>query len=253
MPRDRSGLNLLHAIAISTCFALLVSCASEGSGGSNGSPGAFARGGQGGGPGGGPGNGPGGAPGGAPGGDRREAAKPSEPAMLARSQSIAVDQSGNIYVADAAGNRIQRIDVSGKTTIIAGTGKKGYAGDGGPAVSAQLSSPCGVAVDPSGNLYVADSSNNRVRKIDTAGIISTVAGNGRNGEWGDGGPATSAQLSIPTGLTIDRDGNLFVFDSGQGRLRRVGVDGTIATVVTLRIDSADGMPEGAQLQAPRSP
>ena len=262
MSRHWFGVSLRYAILISTCFALLASCASEGNGGFNDSSGAIAHGGPGGGPRGGlgggvgsdQGGGPGGGRGPAPVGDRSDVARASYPGMPSPSQSIAVDQSGNIYVADAASNRILRIDASGQETITAGTGRKGYSGDGGSAVSAELSSPCGVAVDHSGTVYIADTSNNRVRKVDSAGIISTVAGNGKKGDLGDGGPATSAEFSAPTGLAIDRDGNLIIFDSGNSRLRVVAADGTITTVAALRIELSNGVPQGAQLlHIPTSP
>ena len=162
--------------------------------------------------------------------------------MSRRTQSIAVDRSGNVYLADASGNRILRIDTSGRTADIAGTGTRGYSGDGGPAVLAELSSPRGVAVDPSGTVYIADSKNNVVRKVDAAGIITTVAGNGGEGGWGDGGPATSAALSEPTGLAIDSEGDLIVFDSGNGRLRMVASDETIVTVAVVPGDPSIGEP-----------
>jgi len=162
--------------------------------------------------------------------------------MSGRAQEIAVDQSGNVYLADTSGNRILRIDASGRTEDIAGTGERGYSGDGGPAVSAELSSPRGVAVDSSGTIYIADSRNNVVRKVDAAGIITTIAGNGGKGDWGDGGPATSASLSAPTGLAIDGEGDLIVFDSGNGRLRMVAADATIATVAVVPSDPSIGEP-----------
>src|SRR5208283_1913427 len=250
MSHIQHGVSVRIPVLVFACFALLASCASEGGGATYGGSGSFARGGHSSGPGGGPSRGLGGAPGGAPGGERRDAsaAKASDATMLARSQSIAVDCAGNVYLADSSGNRIQRIDAAGTTTTVAGNGNKGYAGDGGPAATAQLSSPCAVAVDSSGNIYVADSSNNRVRKIDAAGIISTIAGDGKKGYGGDCGPATSAQLSAPTGLAIDGKGNLYIFDSGNGRLRRVAVEGTITTIVGVRVDSPNGTPEGARIQ-----
>jgi len=168
-------------------------------------------------------------------------------------RSIAVDRSRSVYVADTSGNRILRVDASGKTTTIAGTGTRGYSGDGGPAISAELSSPGGVAVDSAGVVYIADSSNNVVRKIDAAGIISTVAGNGGKGHWGDGGPATSAPLSSPTGLAIDPAGNLIILESGNGRLRMVTADGTIKTVTAVDIFPWTGVPAGGQVQIPKSP
>jgi sugar lactone lactonase YvrE len=173
--------------------------------------------------------------------------------MTVRPQGIAVDQSGNILIADTPGNQILRIDASGKMTIFAGRGTRGFSGDGGPAVSAELSSPSAVAVDSSGAVFVADSANNVVRKIDAAGIISTFAGNGRNDDWGDGGPATSASLSAPTGLVFDRNGSLVILDSGHGRLRMVDSTGTITAVAAVGRGSSSGMPTNAPTQIPAGP
>ena len=167
-------------------------------------------------------------------------------AVPARPQGIAIDQSGNFLIADGPGNRIVRVDASGKTSTIAGTGARGFSGDGGPAVLAELSSPCAVAVDSSGAVFVADSSNNVVRKIDAAGIISTVAGNGKTADWGDGGPATSASLSAPAGLVFDRDGHLVIFDSGNGRLRMIDSTGTIRAVASVGPGIPSAMPTGVQ-------
>lgn len=226
-------------LLILTFSALLASCASEERGGTNDNSGAIAR--------------------GSPGGRHGSAVRAGKPqqaesaqvaARLVRPQSMAVDRVGNYLFADTRGNRILRVDASGRTTIFAGTGSRGFSGDGGPAVSAALSSPCAVAVDSSGIVYVADSSNNVVRKIDAAGIISTVAGNGGQGAWGDGGPATSAQLSEPTSLAFDRNGDLLIFDSGNARLRMIASNGTITTVAAVRVDPPPGVPAGVQPQAP---
>jgi len=191
----------LQLVLMVTAFVLLASCASEGDGSSSDGSGTLA---------GAPGRSHGGGPEGVPGrtsrrayaGHRRQAAGPSGTAIAAQPQSFAVDQSGSLYVAEAATNRILKIDALGATKTIAGTGERGYSGDGGPATSAELSSPLGVAVDSAGNVYIADSSNNVVRKIDPAGIISTVAGSGARGDWGDGGPALSAAFSTPAGLAF---------------------------------------------------
>ena len=116
---------------------------------------------------------------------------------------MAVDGSGNLYIADIDNNRIRKVSATGIITTVAGNGTVGYSGDGGPATSAQLNVPFGVAVDASGNLYIADAYNHRIRKVSATGIITTVAGNGSGGYSGDGGPATSAQLDGPQGVAVD--------------------------------------------------
>ncbi len=109
----------------------------------------------------------------------------------------------------------------------------GFSGDGGPATSAQLFNPTGVAVDAAGNLFIADFNNNRIRKVTPAGVISTVAGNGSQGFSGDGGPATSAQLSGPESVAVDAAGNLFIADRYNDRIRKVTPDGIISTVAGI--------------------
>ncbi len=110
---------------------------------------------------------------------------------------------------------------AGDISTVAGTGTGGFGGDGGPATSAQLNFPTGVAVDSSGNLFIADTGNDRIRKVDTSGNISTVAGTGTPGFSGDGGPATSAQLNFPAGIAVDSSGNLFIADAENHRIRKV--------------------------------
>ena len=125
---------------------------------------------------------------------------------------LAVDSKGNVYVADSGNHRLRKISASGAVTTIAGTGIAGYSGDGGPAIQAQLNNPYGVAVDASDNLYIADYSNARIRKIDSNGVISTIAGTSGFGYQGDGGLAANAVLGTPTGLAFDSHGDLFVSD-----------------------------------------
>jgi uncharacterized protein (TIGR03437 family) len=138
-------------------------------------------------------------------------------AQLANPQGIAVDSAGNLYIADFGNASIRKVS-NGIITTVAGNGTPGFSGDNGPATSAQLYLPYGVAVDSAGNLYIGDSGNNRIRKVSN-GVIATVAGNGTFGFSGDNGPATSAQLANPYGVAIDSAGNLYIGDSGNSRIR----------------------------------
>ncbi|HEX8517110.1 MAG TPA: hypothetical protein VF868_13015 [Bacteroidia bacterium] len=138
---------------------------------------------------------------------------------------IAVDTAGNVYIGDANNNRVRKIDVSGIITTYAGTGVAGAAGDGGFATSAQLSNNGKMDFDKSGNLYISDNGSRKVRKIDLAGIISTVAGNGSGGSTGDGGLATSASFSYPFAISVDTTGNLFISDYTNKRVRKVNTSG----------------------------
>jgi sugar lactone lactonase YvrE len=146
-------------------------------------------------------------------------AKISGPTGLVR------DAAGNLYFADAHNHRVRRIGVDGVITTIAGNGADADAGDGGQALAASLMSPSGLGIDAAGNLYVADALANRVRKIATDGTITTVAGNGTVGYSGDYGPATSAQLSRPSGIDVDADGKLYIADLNNGAVRVVGRTG----------------------------
>jgi hypothetical protein len=151
-------------------------------------------------------------------------------ARLAQPVATAPDARGNLYVAEQANNRIRKVDSSGRITTVAGTGRMGFSGDGGPATSARLRFPRGLAPDGDGNLFFADVGNHRIRKVDAAGIITTVAGTGARGFSGDGGPATSARLSFPRGLRFDAAGNLYLTDGGNARVRRIDTAGIITTV-----------------------
>ena len=155
---------------------------------------------------------------------------------------VVVDSSGNLYISDSSANRIRKVDSSGVITTVAGTGTGGYSGDTGQATAAQIRTPQGIALDSSGNLYIADTTNNRIRKVDTSGVITTVAGNGSYGYSGDGGQATSARLRRPEGVAVDSSGNLYIADSRSHRIRRVDTSGVITTVAGngLRGVSGDG-------------
>jgi uncharacterized protein (TIGR03437 family) len=133
---------------------------------------------------------------------------------------IALDPQGNLYIADPGHNRVRKVDTNGNISTVAGTGTFGFSGDNGPATSAQLSSPFGVAVDNSGNLIIADSSNGRVRKVDASGTITTIAGSGYGFVTGDGGPATGTKF-FPIAVAVDRAGNLYISDFNNHALRKV--------------------------------
>jgi len=136
-------------------------------------------------------------------------------------RGVAVDSAGNLYIADTDNNRIREVDPSGKISTVAGNGTAGFSGDGGPAANASLFCPSGVAVDAAGNLYIADTFNWRIRKVDGSGAISTIAGNGTAGFSGDGGPATSASLSQSLALAVDPGGNVYIADANNDRIRKV--------------------------------
>jgi len=166
---------------------------------------------------------------------------PATSASLFDPRAAVVDSNGNIYFTDSQDNRIRRIDATTKIiTTVAGNGPDGnapvgcpgsYTGDGGPAVDATLGCPLGLDIDSNGNLYVSDTYNNRIRKIDaTTQIITTVAGNGAQGFSGDNGLATSAMLNIPNRVSVNAAGNFFISDTGNERIRRVeGTTGIITT------------------------
>ena len=147
-----------------------------------------------------------------------------------RPYGIATDRSGNTYIADQVTHRIRKVDASGIITTVAGNTYAGYGGDGGPATNASLYGPIGVCADNHGQIYIADEYNHRIRKVNSSGIISTVAGNGAYGYTGDGGPATAAELYYPTGVSADTNGNLFIADYYNHSIRKIDATGTITTV-----------------------
>jgi len=156
---------------------------------------------------------------------------PATAAALAGNWGMAVDAFGNIYISDQGNHRIRKVSSTGIITTIAGTGTSGFSGDGGPATDAKMNAPLGIAVDPSGNVYFSDSYNFCIRKINTAGIITTFAGiPGSAGFSGDGGPATSAKLKYIWGLALDAAGNLYMCDAPNDRVRKVDASGIITTI-----------------------
>ena len=168
--------------------------------------------------------------------------------QLSNSRGLAVDSSRNIYIADTDHNDIVKVTQSTDLlTVFAGTGAPGYSGDGGPASSARLNFPQGVAVDSAGNIFIADTGNNRIRKV-SAGNINTIAGTGAAGFLGDNGPAVSAELNGPQAVALDSSGNLYIADTNNSRIRKIVLaTGTISTVavlntpVDLKVDSSGNL------------
>ena len=180
---------------------------------------------------------------------------PARDASLDNPVGVAVDRSGNLYIADEHDHRIRKVDAAGTITTVAGTGNAGFSGDGGPATNAQFYYPRGVAVDGAGSLYIADFWNHRIRRVDGAGTITTVAGTGSRGFSGDGGPAADAQLNLPSGVAVDGAGSLYIADFWNHRIRRVDAAGTITTVAGTGNAgfSGDGGPAAnAQLRYPET-
>ncbi len=153
-------------------------------------------------------------------------------AMLASPIAVTCNDEGDIYIADHRNSRIRKVDAAtGIITTVAGTGEQGYSGDGGPAIQAAISLPRDAALDADRTLYIADGANNRIRKITPDGAIFTVAGTGRAEFSGDGGPALQANLSMPYSIALDSNGNLYVVDTGNYRVRKIdALTGIITTV-----------------------
>ena len=155
---------------------------------------------------------------------------PATSAQISDVYRIAVHPSGAVYLAEFSNARVRRIALDGTISTVVGTGVRGFSGDGGPATSAQISGAVGIAFDATGNLYFTDYNVYRVRKVDTAGVITTVAGNGFRGFSGDGGPATAATFTELLGLSATAAGVLHVTDYNNARIRRIGTDGIVTTV-----------------------
>ncbi len=145
--------------------------------------------------------------------------------------AVAVDRAGNVYIADGVNCRIRKVNTSGVITTVAGADSAGFTGDGGAATNACLRSPYSVFLDSAGNIFIADQVNNRIRKVNTAGIITTIAGNGRAAYSGDGGPATSAALNSPSGVVVDGAGNVYISDQNNNRIRKIDTAGYISTFI----------------------
>ncbi len=158
---------------------------------------------------------------------------PATMAALWVPTGVAADKNNNLYITDEDNNRIRKVDaITGIITTVAGNGSYGFSGDGGPAISASLKAPTGLAIDDDGNIYIADYYNSRIRKVDaTTGVITTIAGNGSNGFGGDGGPAVSASIWLPTGVAVDAGNNVYIADWANQRIRKV--DGSTGIITTI--------------------
>jgi sugar lactone lactonase YvrE len=157
---------------------------------------------------------------------------PANHALMTPPHGLVFDAAGNLFFSDSSNHRVRKVDTSGiVSTVVGGGAPADGLGDGGPAIAARMMYPDGLAIDSSGNLFIADAGQQRVRKVDPAGIITTVAGGGHPADGrGDGGPATNAQLAIPLSLALDAAANLYIIDFGDSRVRRVGPDAKITTV-----------------------
>ena len=167
-------------------------------------------------------------------------------AEIYRPEKIILDGSGNIYILDTYNNRVRKINTSGIITTIAGNGSGFTSGDGGYATAAGIYQPTGLAFDASGNIFIAEYLGNRIRKVSTAGIVSTIAGNGTASYSGDGGLATAAELNLPISLIFDVSGNLYVTDFQNNRIRKINTAGIITTVAGNGTASLVGMVDRLQ-------
>ena len=175
-------------------------------------------------------------------------------AWVGNSVGVAVDSAGNLYIADETNRRLRKVTAAtGKISTIAGTGVFGFNGDNISATTAQLGDPRGIFVDSQGNIYLTDLGTNRVRKINSSGIITTIAGTGVSGYNGDGAAASLARLAAPSGVVVDALGNLIFADSANNRIRKITSDGNINTIAGTGVSgyNGDGPATSAQLNAPQ--
>ena len=166
---------------------------------------------------------------------------PATAAQIGNIFGIAVDATGNVYLSDFSYNVVRKVSASGIITTLAGNGTGGYSGDGGPATAAQLYYPRGLVADASGNVYIGDITNNRIRKVNATGIISTVAGIGTGGFTGDGGPAIAAEINKPWYLSISGTGDICFTDVGNNRVRKINASGIISTIAGIGTTTCSGI------------
>ena len=179
---------------------------------------------------------------------------PATQAQLSSPQGIAVDANGNVYFSDAATHTVRLIGTDGVITTLAGTGAPGFSGDGGPAAKALFNEPRGIALDPAGALYIADSMNHRLRRISKDGAVTTLAGTGEAGFSGDDGPAAKAACNEPSGVTIAPNGSIYLADLANARVRRISPDGRIFTVAgngLSKFSGDGGLSTAAVLDSPQ--
>ena len=172
---------------------------------------------------------------------------PATAARLNAPVDVTTDTHGNVYIADAFNHAVRKISPAGIITTIAGNGTQGFTGDGGPATNATMNYPWSVTLDAAGDLFIADEQNNRIRRVDTNGIITTIIGSADTSLSGDGGPASAATLCFPNHIRFDAAGNMYITDFGHSRIRKVDMSGNIHTIVGdgSSIASGDGGPATA--------
>lgn len=167
---------------------------------------------------------------------------PATAAMLNSPVAVTVGSDGSLYIVDTFNVRVRRVGPDGIITTIAGSGERPWNpdDDGGPATRAALWYPTGIAVDPNGGILIADNANDLIRRVDPAGIITTVVGRFGFGWWGDGGPAAEAMASRPFSVACDREGRIYIADSYNHRIRRIGLDGVIETIAGTGVPGFSG-------------
>ncbi len=174
-------------------------------------------------------------------------------AELYHPSGIVFDVLGNLYITEGQNSRIRKVTTLGIITTIVGTGIGGYSGDGGQATAAEIYEPFNTIIDASGNLYVSDARNNRIRKVNTNGIISTYAGNGTGGLSGDGGLAMAAELNFPGPILFDAYGNMYIADTNNDAVRKISTTGIITTIAgtgTQGYSGDGGQATNAELNQP---
>ena len=177
----------------------------------------------------------------------RATAAPRRPRRSRTRKGLAVDAQGAIAIADTTNERVRRVDTAGAITTIAGNGTFGVGGDGGEATAATLANPFDATIDAQGRIYIADTFNHRIRRVDLDGTITTVAGTGLSGFSGDGGPATAAELFEPDGVVLDAQGRIYIADTVNDRVRMVDTTGVITTIAGNGAPSVLDHPHGVAI------